>query len=916
MHTIHRLCPVCVEQNLPQINIVRGKDGFGFTICSDSPVKVQAVDTGGPAHQSGLCQGDVVLQLNGLPVETWKCIDLAHAIRSCPSRIVLVVWRCLPELRSAYSKEFYCKLRDRSEGWLLFPPETTTDTKLKSHSLKSKDGPRRGRGSRFQSSFDALGSLWRVLKKEVCEEDQEVSDFSWVTQVTSSAGDNYIILSPVNTGGQAILLQLYSVWHLPKEPQVGLLAHSLIGQTSTLPPTVSSASPSSYGNYQNCTIVQSHRLSTSFGAHCTLAPKTLIFPVFVQPLDLCTPERTLLMAEEMVLHQPDLLYCREVTVLIYSDLLLFTREDEAGRYNVLQTPQYLNTLQLKEGRSADFCCCLFSLEALSIDQKVRVSLCLHDNSQLQVVPTEMGFINQVTHKPCKSPDGQKMHQTPDMHAPDCCVDVPVTPRKPRNPRKPESQENSCHQHLLCSPATIPRDNNNSNKENKRKITSSCSENTSISNDIVITVGLSLFASLPSLCPSLQLTDFDILSPHEPPLFYHCSTSSSSVHPSLMPPSSTLCDPLRSSSFALSSLIPPLPSSTPPLSSLSLSNPFQAPPPLPLPSTTAKSPVWKKRGGTDEAVEESQQGEGESASETLESVAGVRGHDIQLGPAHCIMKEDGEKSNEEGGATGEQVPFRAEGLRRSRSEGFLLLEPQSPRFLSDSTIHRLIQPTLDLKTVSCRPSIQTLRKQLTQDGGSLNQMLLFLNGTKSSDVRRLHLKKKTKNLAADVRSCLPFLQPQKSNAGVHGNSLEKALRNNRPSLKEVLRWAESLEALLTNQYGVTVFRHFLRSEFSEENLDFWLAVERFKQTRSICKMAARAKKIYNEFVSTSAARQVNMDSSVRETTLQSLRLGVSPASFQLAQDRIFTLMETDSYPRFLKSRLYIQLAKQDVQATTK
>lgn len=39
------------------------------------------VPEGGPAHQSGLCQGDVVLQLNGLPVETWKCIDLAHAIR-------------------------------------------------------------------------------------------------------------------------------------------------------------------------------------------------------------------------------------------------------------------------------------------------------------------------------------------------------------------------------------------------------------------------------------------------------------------------------------------------------------------------------------------------------------------------------------------------------------------------------------------------------------------------------------------------------------------------------------------------------------------------------------------------------------------------------------------------------------------
>lgn len=75
-----------------------------------------------------------------------------------------------------------------------------------------------------------------------------------------------------------------------------------------------------------------------------------------------------------------------------------------------------------------------------------------------------------------------------------------------------------------------------------------------------------------------------------------------------------------------------------------------------------------------------------------------------------------------------------GLRRSLSEGFLLLEPRSPRFLSDSTIHRLIRPTLDLEPVTCSPSVQTLRKQLTQEGGSLNQMLLLLNGTKVESVR--------------------------------------------------------------------------------------------------------------------------------------------------------------------------------------
>ena len=59
-------------------------------------------------------------------------------------------------------------------------------------------------------------------------------------------------------------------------------------------------------------------------------------------------------------------------------------------------------------------------------------------------------------------------------------------------------------------------------------------------------------------------------------------------------------------------------------------------------------------------------------------------------------------------------------------------------------------------------------------------------------------------------------------------------------------------------------------------------------------------------------QVNVDSSVRESTNQRLRLGLGPASFQPAQDQVFSLMETDSYPRFLRSRLYKQLANQSAE----
>ncbi|KAM8760934.1 regulator of G-protein signaling 3-like isoform 1-T1 [Acanthopagrus schlegelii] len=851
------------------VNVIRGKDGFGFTICSDCPVRVQAVDSGGPAHQSGLRQGDSVLQLNGLPVETWKCVDLAHAIRSCPSQIMLVVWRGLPELRSG------CEALPRPQTHNM-----TTGRKLLPHPTHSKHGRRWGQRSGVRSSLGALGSLWRDRnddQEEEKEEEEEATEFSprtttlKGTHMTSSQGDNYIILSPVSTGGQLLqpvyhnrngtIGRLYQTHpsrgqNLLHDPRSSSSQQPFSGHTSTLPPppststSSSSAPPSSFGNYQNCTIVQSHLPCSSYGTYVSLAPKTLIFPIFVQPLDLCSPDRTLLMAEEMVLHLADLLPMK-VTVLIYSDLLLFTREDEAGRCNVLQSPVYLNTLQLREVaseplhvyflQSSQTCWrCLFSLEAFSIEQKVRVSLCLHDNIQLQLVTTETGHAH---------------HQLSDL-------------------------------------------------------------------------------------PS----DFGLLSLPQSDLLYRSSSPYSSSVPPNLRPSSSICDPLKppspspyspSSPFSSSSPPPPF-SSLPPYTASPPSRTFtsssQLLPPPPSSSYTQRSPVWKARGGAEEEertirrkeemVEERQQGEGESASETSENVGGVVGRSLQLSLHHFNMKEEEEESDEEEEKGGDAEEFssyyRPEVLRRSLSEGSLLQEPRSPRFLSDSTIHQLTRPAtfdLDLDPAPRPPSIHTLRKQLTKEGGSLQNMLLLLNGTKDAEFRNLQLRKKTKSLAADVRSRLLFLRRLKNSSCVEGNSLEKALRNNRPSTKEVLRWAESLEALLTNQYGLAVFRHFLRSEFSEENLDFWLAVETFKRTRPLSKMAARAVKLYEEFISTSAARQVNVDSTVRESTNQSLRLGVNPASFQLAQDQIFSLMETDSYPRFLRSRLYAQLANQGTQMAT-
>lgn len=72
------------------------------------------------------------------------------------------------------------------------------------------------------------------------------------------------------------------------------LCRSMSNKTTTMPP---SSYRQSFANYQNCTIVQSHLPHSNYGTYVSLAPKILIFPVFVQvrsvsvylPSFLCNP---------------------------------------------------------------------------------------------------------------------------------------------------------------------------------------------------------------------------------------------------------------------------------------------------------------------------------------------------------------------------------------------------------------------------------------------------------------------------------------------------------------------------------------------------------------------------------------------------------------------------------------------------
>ncbi|CAF1373851.1 unnamed protein product [Rotaria sp. Silwood1] len=128
----------------------------------------------------------------------------------------------------------------------------------------------------------------------------------------------------------------------------------------------------------------------------------------------------------------------------------------------------------------------------------------------------------------------------------------------------------------------------------------------------------------------------------------------------------------------------------------------------------------------------------------------------------------------------------------------------------------------------------------------------------------------------------------------------------PTREDVLSWEQSFDALLRHRYGQALFRAFLRTEFSEENLEFWLACDEFRLCKEP-KRSAKAKKIYMDFIAIGAPKQVNLDTETRMSTIANID---NPPldTFDRAQRRIQGLMEKDSYQRFLKSELYINLLR--------
>ncbi|KAG7457220.1 hypothetical protein MATL_G00244220 [Megalops atlanticus] len=127
------------------------------------------------------------------------------------------------------------------------------------------------------------------------------------------------------------------------------------------------------------------------------------------------------------------------------------------------------------------------------------------------------------------------------------------------------------------------------------------------------------------------------------------------------------------------------------------------------------------------------------------------------------------------------------------------------------------------------------------------------------------------------------------------------------MDEVQAWGESVDKLLECKSGQTAFREFLKTEYSEENILFWLACEDYKKIKSTPEMISTANRIFSEFVQVEAPRQINIDCRTRENITKNISQP-NLESFDTAQRLIYGLMAKDCYPRFLKSDIYQALLR--------
>lgn len=102
------------------------------------------------------------------------------------------------------------------------------------------------------------------------------------------------------------------------------------------------------------------------------------------------------------------------------------------------------------------------------------------------------------------------------------------------------------------------------------------------------------------------------------------------------------------------------------------------------------------------------------------------------------------------------------------------------------------------------------------------------------------------------------------------------------MDEVCSWGQSFDKLMRCPAGRCAFRQFLRTEFSEENMLFWLACEEFNKETNKSVIKEKARLIYEDYISILSPKEVCAFVWVSDYVLSELRSTGRHRPFRLSK----------------------------------
>ncbi|KAJ3290801.1 Regulator of G-protein signaling 7 [Borealophlyctis nickersoniae] len=214
-----------------------------------------------------------------------------------------------------------------------------------------------------------------------------------------------------------------------------------------------------------------------------------------------------------------------------------------------------------------------------------------------------------------------------------------------------------------------------------------------------------------------------------------------------------------------------------------------------------------------------------------------------------------------------------------------------------------------KNLTSQQLLAYLERQLDYLSSSLNMSRLKTSQAAKSIVTRCELFRPLDPLVERaLHSRNPFISDS--------TELWKEQRTD-PTPAEVRVWTYSIEDMLRDPLGVKYFYDFLRSEYSQENLEFYLACQSLDSIPTRQEFVKQATSIYEDFIKIGGPHELNVNSATRNAVISQFEAAkdaphlLSYDCFLPAVQHVFTLMAKDSYVRFCNSDRVMEMTLRGV-----